>query len=223
MRRRRLADDGFSGYRWQAAFCGVRAPALSLVAVAGLLAMTFMAMALTSAQMSDLRVAVQPLSRAMNWLEGMDLPFDMDHVAFFGALTCLARLLLPRVRWWWIALTVVLLAGTTELMQFAVPGRTPKLSDARDDLIGGGIGLLIGSVPLWLAKFTPRVLGLSGALLLAGVVMLPLQQWSPLAVSGMSVLVSDGLFASAIGMRALAWMGGGAPVRSNGFHGWLLV
>ena len=223
MRRRRLADELCSGSRWQAGFCGVRATALPLVAVAGLLAMTFMAMALTSAQMSDLRLAVQPLSRAMSWLEGMDLPFDMDHVAFFGGLTCVARLLLPRLRWWRIALAVVVLAGATELMQFAVPGRTPKLSDARDDLIGGGIGLVIGSVPLWLAKFTPRVLGLSRALLLAGVVMLPLQQWSPLAVSGMSVLVSDGLFAAAIGMRALAWMGGGAPVRSNGFHGWLLV
>lgn len=223
MRKGQLAADAFSGSRRQTGSFEWRVPALRLVVVAGLLAVTFMAMALTSAQMSDLRGAVQPLSRAMSWLEGMDLPFDMDHVAFFGALTCLARLLLPRVRWWGIALAVVLLAGATELMQFAVPGRTPKLSDARDDLVGGGIGLLIGSVPLWLARFTPRVLGLSRALLLAGVVMLPLQQSSPSAVSGMSVLVSDGLFAAAIAMRVLAWMAGGAPVRSNGFHGWLLV
>ncbi len=126
-----------------------RVPALRLLVIAGLLALTITAMGLSSGQMSDLRVAVQPLSRAMNWLEGLDLPFDMDHVAFFSALTFALRVLLPRVRWWWIVLIVVALAAGTELMQFWVPGRTPKLQDARDDLVGGVIGLLAGALLLW--------------------------------------------------------------------------
>ncbi len=194
---------------------------LVALAVLGLAVVT--AMALTSNAMSDIRGAFPPLSRAMNWLEGLDTPFDMDHVAFFALVTCAIRLLLPRLRWWWIALAVVAMAAGTELMQFAVPGRTPKLQDARDDLLGGGIGLLLGGFPLWLARFTPHQLGVSRALLLAGVVMLPLQQWSPLQAFGFPGLVSDGLFAAAVGVRALAWLGGQAPLRINKFHGWLLA
>ncbi len=111
------------------------------ITVAVLCVVVVVAMALSSQAMSDLRVALPPLSRAMSWLEGLDTPFDMDHVAFFAMMTFAARLLIPRVRWWWIALGVVMLAAGTELMQFWVPGRTPKLLDVRDDLIGGAVGL----------------------------------------------------------------------------------
>ena len=45
-----------------------------------------------------------------------------------------------------------MLAGGTELIQFLVPGRTPKLQDARDDLIGGAIGLLLGALLLGLTR-----------------------------------------------------------------------
>ncbi len=201
------------------------APTVSarIALVALLVAMVVGAMALTSGNMSDLRVALPPLSRAMNWLEGMPVQLDMDHVAFFMAITFATRLLLPRLRWWWIFFGVVVLALGTELLQFWIPGRTPKLQDARDDLVGGAAGLLIGTLPLWLGKFAPQVVGLSGALLLAGVAVLPLQQWSPLGAFGFPVLLSDLLFAMAIGVRALAWAGGRAPLRLSGFHGWLLA
>lgn len=123
-----------------------RAPALRLALVLGLLTVTITAMALTSGQMSDLREALPALSHAMNLLEGMRLPFDMDHVALFAMLACALRLLLPRLRWWWIGLGLAVLAGATELMQFDVAGRTPALLDARDDMIGTAIGLVVGAV-----------------------------------------------------------------------------
>lgn len=110
-----------------------------------LVAACIFGMALTATEMAWLRQAVRPLSRGMSMLEHLDTPFDMDHVVFFTGIACTLRLLLPRIRWWWLALGVAILAAGTELMQFWVPGRTPKLLDVRDDLVGGAIGLLLGA------------------------------------------------------------------------------
>lgn len=114
------------------------------LALVALVALVIVAMTLSSQAMAELRLAMPVLSRVMSWLEGLDTPFDLDHVAFFLLIACLARLLL-RVRWWWIAVAVAVLAAGTEFLQFWVQGRTPKLLDARDDLIGGGLGLLVGA------------------------------------------------------------------------------
>ena len=119
------------------------------VAVVLLGAGVVVAMLLSSGQMSDLRDAVPPLSRAMNWLEFLPVPFDMDHVVFFALVACALRLMLPRVHWRWLLLGIGVLAVGTELLQFASHGRTPRWQDARDDLIGGGIGLLVGAPLVW--------------------------------------------------------------------------
>src|SRR5690606_20447116 len=107
-----------------------------VVAVVLLVAAVVAAMLLTSGQMSELRRAVPLLSRCMSWLEHLPLPFDMDHVAVFAALAVVLRLLLPRVRWWWLLPGLVALALATELLQFLTIGRTPRLLDARDDVVG---------------------------------------------------------------------------------------
>lgn len=129
---------------------------LRALLVIALLAVVVVAMMLTSHAMAELRIASPRLSGAMSWLEVLDLPFDMDHVAFFAAMSCAARLLLPRMRWWWIGLAIAVLAGGTELLQFWAPGRTPRLLDARDDLVGGAIGLSIGALLLWLVRGVHR-------------------------------------------------------------------
>ena len=130
---------------------GVTRPRIAILAIVlALVVVVVVAMAFTSQQMSDLRYALPLLSNAMNWLESLSTRFDMDHVAFFTAVSCVFRVLVPRLRWWWIALVVLAMAAGTELMQFWVPGRTPKLLDVRDDVIGGGLGLLIGSGLLWM-------------------------------------------------------------------------
>jgi putative inorganic carbon (hco3(-)) transporter len=188
-----------------------------------LLLLCIVAMALTSTEMAWLRQIVQPLSRAMSWLERLETPFDMDHVAFFTALAFAARLLGPSVRGWWFIAVFAALAASTELMQYWVPGRTPKLLDARDDMVGTAVGLLFGALVLRGAAHAAGMLRLSGWLLVAGVLFLPLQQWTPLSAFDFPVLVSDLLFAFAIGLRGLAWLGGGAPLRWSGFHLWLLA
>ncbi len=132
------------------AICGKVGTKQMLVAAA-LVTVVIIAMMLSSHAMADLRMAIPPLSRMMSWLERLETPFDMDHVAFFTVVVLLARMILPRARWWWIALVVGVLAVGTELLQFWVPGRTPKLLDVRDDLLGGAIGLLVGTglLALW--------------------------------------------------------------------------
>lgn len=118
--------------------------------VALLVAGAVLLMLLSSGQMADLRVALPPLSQAMSWLEGLPVPLDMDHVAFFGGVAMAMRLLLPQLPWQRLLLVVAGLAAATELLQFASDGRTPRWQDARDDLIGGGIGLLVGALLSWL-------------------------------------------------------------------------
>ena len=123
-----------------------------VAAVVLLVAAVVVAMLLTSGQMSELRRAVPPLSRTMSWLEGLPLPFDMDHVAVFAVLAVVLRLLLPRVRWWWLLLGLAALALATELLQFLTIGRTPKLLDARDDVVGAVVGLLAAACAIRLRE-----------------------------------------------------------------------
>ena len=66
-------------------------------AVALLAAFTVLVMLLSSGQMAGLRVALPPLSQAMSWLEGLPVPLDMDHVAFFAGFALAMRLLLPQL------------------------------------------------------------------------------------------------------------------------------
>ena len=113
-----------------------------------LAALAVLVMLLSSRQMSDLRSALPPLSRAMSWLEGLPVPMDMDHVAFFALVALAMRFVLPQARWLRLLLALGLLAVCTELLQFASDGRTPKLQDARDDVMGAGIGLLSGALLL---------------------------------------------------------------------------
>src|SRR5690606_27498342 len=99
-----------------------------------LVAAVVVAMLLTSGQMSELRRAVPLLSRGMSWLEGLPLPFDMDHVALFAALGATLRLLLPRARWWLLLPALAGLAAGAELLQYLTIGRSPSVLDVRDDM-----------------------------------------------------------------------------------------
>jgi len=133
------------------------------------------------------------------------------------------RVLCPDVRGWTLLLVLAALVGCTEWLQFATVGRTPKLLDARDDMIGAGIGLLLGSVPLWYAAQAPAILRLSTGLLLAGIVLLPFHQWPLASAFGFPVLPSDALFVGALVLRLFALASDNAPVRISGFHGWLVA
>lgn len=117
---------------------------------AGLLvACVVLVMLLTSGQMTALRGALPPLSRAMSWLEGLPGPLDMDHVALFALVAAAMRGVLPQARWWRLLRVLGVLAVGTEVLQFASDGRTPRWQDARDDVFGSGIGLLVGALLGW--------------------------------------------------------------------------
>jgi ABC-type phosphate/phosphonate transport system permease subunit len=68
---------------------------------------------------------------------------DMDHVVLFAWLALSWRLLMPRMRWWHVALALSGLALLTEAMQFMSHGRTPLWSDVGANLIGMVLGLLL--------------------------------------------------------------------------------
>lgn len=193
-------------------------PRLGL-ALLGLLG-AIVAMLLSSQQMSELRVALPLLSRAMNWLEMLPLPLDMDHVVFFALVAGALRMLLPGVRAGRLLLGLAALAVGTEFLQFLTEGRTPNARDARDDMVGAGLGVLVGSIPLWLGRYTEWQLRAAHVLVLTGVALLPLQLWSPFLALGFQVLPADIPFLAALGMRGLAWLGGKAPVRLGAFHAW---
>lgn len=125
-----------------------RAPVWRLAAVAVLVTAAAVAMLMTSGQMADLRVAVPPLSHLLSRLDTVPVPLDLYHVVFFALLGLALRLLLPRAHWGWLLLGLGALAAATELLQFGTIGRTPRLVDLRDDLIGAAAGLLAGGATL---------------------------------------------------------------------------
>lgn len=104
---------------------------------------------LTSSEMAEIRRDLPMLSRSMSWLERVwpDGP-DLEHVLLFAGLGFFWRLLMVRTRWWVLFLVLVALALVTEVMQYMTIGRTPRWTDARDDVFGAGIGLML-ALPFW--------------------------------------------------------------------------
>lgn len=193
------------------------------VVVVLIAASAMVVMLMTSRQMSDLRYAVPPLSQALSWLDRAPVPMDMYHVVLFALIALAARLLLPRLRWWWLLLGVLGLALVTELLQFWTVGREPSLVDARDDAVGAVIGLLLGSVPLWFAGQATHLLRWTVFLTLAGIALLPFQQWPITSAFGFPVLPSDAMFMLALAVRGFALATSNAALRITGFHGWLVA
>lgn len=118
----------------------------------------FAVMALPGQTLSWLRSEFWVINWPLSWLESHGTLIDFDHVAMFVVLGFFWKLLSPATRWWRLALMMLTLAAATELMQYVVPGRTPKLLDVRDDMLGGVMGWCLG----W---FALRVLRWIGALL----------------------------------------------------------
>ena len=91
--------------------------------------------------------------RPLNWLDNASTPqLDLTHVAMFSGVSLLVACLWPRVQVWRIALCLMLLAVATELAQFWVPGRTPKLTDVYDNLLGIALGVAVATPVRWLRR-----------------------------------------------------------------------
>jgi len=91
--------------------------------------------------------------RPLLWLDNMSSPaLDLTHVVLFAGITWALSVLWPSVVWWRIALPLLALAVVTELVQFWVPGRTPRLDDGLVDMLGVAVGLTLALPVRWIAR-----------------------------------------------------------------------
>lgn len=83
-----------------------------------------------------------------NWLMGwaeMVQRVNVVHLVIFGLLGATARLALPKVSLARLLPVVALFAAASEVVQFWVPGRTPRMVDMAQDVLGALIGVLLVS------------------------------------------------------------------------------
>lgn len=118
----------------------------SLVVIAVLV---ILAAGLTPDSVRWIRTEVPGANYGMGWLELKSVGMNAPHVVLFFAVgIALALAILPGRPLWRAGLAALLLlaaiAVASEAIQLAIPGRTPRLGDLRDDFAGGGAGLLIG-------------------------------------------------------------------------------
>lgn len=96
-----------------------------------------------------LRTELPLANVGLGWLEVHSVAVNAVHVLlFFLVGMVLACALLPGTALWRVALAgLTLLAGVavaSEALQWLIPGRTSRLADVRDDLVGGIPGLILG-------------------------------------------------------------------------------
>lgn len=87
-----------------------------------------------------LRSSFPWLDLFLNNLHRASPRLDMDHVIAFCLLGASAALALPRLGWRWALVALLAIATLTEVAQFWVPGRHPRVSDALADVAGGLLG-----------------------------------------------------------------------------------
>jgi VanZ family protein len=78
------------------------------------------------------------------------------HVLAFAMLGLLTRLAFPRSRLSLIVLAYLTFSVVAELLQFYIPGRTPMVTDVRDNMAGLALGLVAASVICWIWRWAPR-------------------------------------------------------------------
>lgn len=132
---------------------------LPLLAMAALVTV---AAVLPSLTLADLRMALPWFSALINRVEALHPSLDGTHMLMFLFVGAAMVLALPRRPWLpragWAMAGVLVAALASELVQFWVPGRTPLVSDVRDDLLGGSVGVLLGAflAGAWGRWRTPR-------------------------------------------------------------------
>ncbi len=72
------------------------------------------------------------------------VPWDkVVHLTFYGTLTILAGIALPKIKPPILFLIIVSIGGTDELLQFYIPGRHSGLDDLAADAVGCVIALFL--------------------------------------------------------------------------------
>lgn len=119
----------------------------------------FIAVTLSSEAMSWLRSTYPVFNKPLSWMEHASPEFGLVHVLLFAVIAFLLRCLWRGARCWWPVATLAGLAAATELAQFLIPGRNPRLSDLRDDLLGAALGFGLATLVGWLIGSRARKAG----------------------------------------------------------------
>lgn len=127
-------------YYWLA--CGLLLCSLTLIVTATMLPNTALAW---------LRSEYRWLGQPLNWIENRSQIIGWIHLLLFALLGAVARLVLSRWRIALLLASLVALAALSELVQFWIPGRTPRISDFTADVVGAVVGVAVvwGGQWLW--------------------------------------------------------------------------
>ena len=95
---------------------------------------------LPSADIGWLRHRWKWFTYPLDWIESTHSVVNLVHLGLFLLLGVAMRLALPQRRVGWVFITLLVMGISTELVQFFVPGRHPRVSDAVVDVVGGLLG-----------------------------------------------------------------------------------
>jgi hypothetical protein len=102
-----------------------------------------------------LRLQYRWIGVPMNWIEAHSTSINLPHVIAFLALGFAGRLGMPE-RTRTVLAAAVAVAIASEIAQFWVPGRTPRVSDVGLDVAGALAGIVCAGMLVWLADTWPR-------------------------------------------------------------------
>ncbi len=128
------------------------AKTLAWLLVAATIAVLIVAVVLTPHELSWMRTHWFLFNWPMGHIEqlGMTTGLNIQHILMFLWLSFLLRLTWRKATWWQLLLLLAGLAVGTELLQVFLPGRDPRVSDVRDDMLGATAGWMLAMVVLWL-------------------------------------------------------------------------
>ncbi len=109
---------------------------LSIIAV-------FFGTVMPQAAVAWLRVHVPFFALIWDSLDALLPWFNPLHIILYAWVAALWRALTPRWSRWWIVLLGGAFAAISESLQLLAPGRTARISDVLNDLIGIAIGLIL--------------------------------------------------------------------------------
>jgi VanZ family protein len=118
-------------------------PPASRFAFAAILALVLLSVLLPNTELSWMRRHWPWFNLPMHWIEHAHSVVNLVHALLFLALGAAARMAFPGVRAWRTGSAMLLLGVATELMQFFVPGRHPRLADVAVDVAAGMAGWAI--------------------------------------------------------------------------------
>lgn len=121
-----------------------------------MVALIVLVVALPNTTLAWMRSEIRLLGQWVNWVEGLWPGWNTVHLLLFGALGVLTRLALPRAPLAGLLAGLVVFAGASEVLQFWAPGRTPRLSDFAQDVLGAVLGVVVAMALMRMGQAVAR-------------------------------------------------------------------